>query len=90
MVVEKSQKSDSVVRISEPHFKVFDEFQNTSYIDRYEILCKKLMLERHYSAASLIWTSKDKSFGDVSDELSIAKFLLSLMGHIQGNLNEFE
>ncbi len=90
MVVEKSQKSDSVVRISEPHFKVFDEFQNTSYIDRYEILCNKLMLERHYTAASLVWTSKDKSFGDVSDKLSIAKFLLSLMGHIQGNLNEFE
>lgn len=90
MVVEKSQKSKSVVRISEPHFKVFSEFHHTSYIDRYEILCNKLMLERHYSAASLIWTLKDKSYGDISDELSVRKFLFSLMGHIQANLDEFE
>lgn len=89
MVIEKSPKSESVVSISEPHFKIFNEFQNTSYIDRYEILCNKLMLERHYTATSLIWTSKDKSFGDISDELSATKFLYSFMGHIQGNLNEF-
>lgn len=90
MIIEKSKKSDSVVRISEPHFKVFDEFQKTSYIGRYEILCNKLMLERHYTSAALIWTSRNKNFGDVSYELSITKFLFSFMGHIQGNLYEFE
>jgi len=34
MVVEKSVKSTSPVRISEPYYKVFDEFKNTSYLER--------------------------------------------------------
>lgn len=90
MIIEKSPKSESVVRITEPHFKVFDEFQNTSYIDRYKLLCNRLMLERHYSATSLVWTSKDRAYGDISSELSVTNFLYSLMGHLHGNLNEFE
>jgi hypothetical protein len=90
MIIEKSPKSESVVRITEPHFKVFDEFQNTSYIDRYKLLCNRLMLERHYSATSLVWTSKDRAYGDISSDLSVTNFLYSLMGHLQGNLNEFE
>jgi hypothetical protein len=90
MVIEKSKKSELPVRIAEPHFSVFPEFQNTSYLDRYKILCKKLMLERHYTSASLVWTSQDKSFGNISDGLSISKFLFSFIGYIQGNLNEFE
>jgi len=48
-VVEKSEKSISPVRVNEPHFKTLEEFHGTSYLDRYRILCQKLMAERHYS-----------------------------------------
>ncbi len=39
MLVEKCDKSTSPVKISEPHFKSFTEFQGASYLDRYKILC---------------------------------------------------
>ena len=39
MLVEKSEKSTTPVRVSEPHFKVFSEFIGSSYLDRYKLLC---------------------------------------------------
>ena len=88
-VVEKSEKSISPVRINEPHLKTLEEFHGTSYLDRYRILCQKLMAERHYSATGLIWTSSNMNFGSLSDEVSIEAFLRSYMGVLHGNLVEF-
>jgi hypothetical protein len=90
MLIEKSEKSISKVKIQEPHFKVRPEFKNTSYIDRYSLFCKKLMQERHYSGTCLIWTDSEKKFGVVDEELSLNSFLLSYMGFLQGKLNEFK
>ncbi len=90
MLVEKSDKSTRPVRVSEPHFKVFPEFIGGSYLDRYRILCQKLMLERHYSQTCLIWSKDDLSFGSVADEISINTFLLSYVGHLIGQLHEFK
>ena len=89
-VVEKSEKSLSPVRINEPHLKTLEEFHGTSYLDRYRILCQKLMAERHYSATGLIWTSSNMTFGSLSDEVSIEAFLRSYMGFLYGNLAEFK
>ena len=89
MLVEKCDKSTSPVKISEPNFKSFTEFQGASYLDRYKILCQKLMLERHYSQCGLIWSSKDCLFGDVEPSISIDTFIRSLIGHLMGQMNEF-
>lgn len=89
MLVEKCDKSTSPVKISEPHFKSFTEFQGASYLDRYKILCQKLMLERHYSQCGLIWSSKDCLFGDIEPSISIDTFIRSLIGHLMGQMNEF-
>jgi hypothetical protein len=90
MLVEKSDRSTIPVRISEPHFKVFPEFNNCSYLDRYRILCQKMMLERHYSQTCLIWSKRDLSYGNVKEEISIETFLLSFIGHLIGQLKEFK
>jgi Restriction endonuclease XhoI len=90
MLVEKTIKSSTAVKIQEPHFKVRPEFNNTSYIDRYALLCQKLMLERHYTGTCLIWSSSDKKYGMIEQELSFDSFLLSFMGHLQGKLAEFK
>ncbi len=42
----------------EPHFKVFREFRDTSYADRYGLLCKRLVRERLYDSACLMLSSK--------------------------------
>lgn len=90
MAVERCKKSTAVVRVAEPHFKVLKEFQKTSYIDRYSILCRKLILERHYTAAALLWTSDASTYGNVADDISIERFLSAFAGYLQGVINEFK
>ncbi|MGB5982784.1 MAG: PaeR7I family type II restriction endonuclease [Nonlabens sp.] len=90
MLVEKSLKSTKPVKVREPHFKVLPEFIGGSYLDRYKILCQKLMLERHYSQCCLMWSNQDLSFGDVADETSIDSFIHSFVGNLIGQLKEFK
>lgn len=89
ILVEKNEKSTQKIKVLEPHFKVREEFRNTSYLERYQLLCQKLMLEKHYNAASLIWTDSDKNFGSLDYELSIQSFLDSYIGFLTGKLNKF-
>lgn len=90
MAVERNEKSTSPVRVSEPHFGVMAEFRDTSYIDRYSILCRKLILERHYTSTALLWTSDAETFGDVAEEISTANFLSAFYGYLQGAAAEFK
>jgi hypothetical protein len=90
ILVEKSMKSTNVIRLKEPHYKVRSEFVNTSYLDRYKLLCQKLMLEKHYNAASLIWTDSTKSYGSIDSELTVESFIESYAGFLIGKLNSFK
>ena len=89
-VVGKDRSSTSPVRNNEPHYPVLPEFQDATYLDRYRILCQKLILERHYSMASLICTSGPGHYEDVSEDTSIDRFLQSFIGHLIGNQYEFQ
>lgn len=88
-LVEKNAKSSSKVQVNEPHYPVREEFLNTSYLDRYKLLCQKLMLEKHYTATALIWSNVSKEFGSVDEELSIGAFLNSYIGFLYGKLDKF-
>lgn len=58
MILEEAEQSLKPVGVSEPHFKVFDEFHGASYAKRYEILLTKLVRDRHYDSAALILSSQ--------------------------------
>ena len=90
ILVEKNLKSTNPVRVKEPHFKVRSEFINTSYLDRYRLLCQKLMLEKHYNFASLLWSDSNKNFGSFDTELSIESFIESYAGFLIGKLKSFK
>jgi len=66
-------------RLDTPHFDVFPEFQGASYIERYDILCRKLMLENLYAYASVITTPRD---GGASGAHSQASQLTSLQAFV--------
>lgn len=89
LIVEKSKKSSTSVKVSEPHFNVLPEFIDASYLDRYKILCQKLMLERHYSHCGLLWSQDDFSYGNVEQSISIDSFISSFVGHLTGQIDEF-
>nr|Q9KVZ7.1 RecName: Full=Type II restriction enzyme XhoI; Short=R.XhoI; AltName: Full=Endonuclease XhoI; AltName: Full=Type-2 restriction enzyme XhoI [Xanthomonas vasicola]BAB03597.1 XhoI endonuclease [Xanthomonas vasicola] len=45
ILVEDCEKSKRAVRDSSPHFPVFPDFKGASYLTRYEVLCRKLILK---------------------------------------------
>lgn len=47
------------------------------------------MTERLYTSSCLLWTSTSASYGNVSDELSIERFIKSLQGYLLGCKDEF-
>ncbi len=53
-MLEDCAASNRPVKVHESHFKVFPEFVGASYMRRYEIFCRKLVLERHYTAAAFV------------------------------------
>ena len=85
MLLEDAPGSRSPVRINEPHFNVFSEFRNSSYADRYDILCRKLVRERLYDAACLLLSDRDEGmqgeYSELSEEISFRNFATSLMSH---------
>ncbi|MBD5371093.1 MAG: restriction endonuclease [Bacteroides sp.] len=89
MVIGDDEKSTSPVRNYTNHFPVLKEFDNASYIDRYRILCEKLMTERLYTSACLIRTKNSKTYNDVTESLSIVRFIDSLKGYLIGCESEF-
>ncbi len=89
-VVGKDEGSTNPVRNNESHYSVLPEFKSASYLDRYRVLCQKLILERHYSMAALVCTSGPDHYEDMSEDTSIERFILSFIGHLIGNINEFQ
>ena len=53
-LLDDCPKSRTSVAVKEPHFKVFEEFRNSSYAKRYELFCRRLVLERHYDSAAFL------------------------------------
>jgi hypothetical protein len=89
MLLEEAEKSTRPVRVVEPHFKVFEEFRNASYADRYNILLKKLVRERLYDGACFLMSKKEDglaagTYTEPNPELNFRNFMASLLGHALG------
>jgi hypothetical protein len=74
------------VRVKEPHFKVFPEFVGSSYAKRYELFCRKLVRERHYTAAAFITSRSDTglegNYNEPASDLSVSAFARALAAHV--------
>lgn len=85
-MLEDCPKSQSPVKVSEPHFKVFPEFIGASYCRRYELFCRKLVLERHYTASAFITSKADQGIRGVyitpAADLSVERLAKVLAGHL--------
>lgn len=86
MLVEDAPKSRSPVKDKSPHFPVSAEFQNASYLKRYDVLCQRLMQEQLYSSAAVIASPRGAmttgQYSDLSDMTSLKTFVSSLAGHV--------
>lgn len=86
MLVEDQPKSRAPVTDKSPHFPLLPDFKGASYADRYNILCKKLVQEGLYTAASIMLSPQTASetgeYADMSDLTSLQTFVTTFAGHI--------
>jgi hypothetical protein len=86
MLVEDCAACRSPVSDQAPHFPVFPEFNGASYIERYNILCRKLIQEQLYTAASVIVSPRSAintgDYEEMSELTSLKTFVITLAGHV--------
>ncbi len=86
MLLEECPSSAMPVAVKEPHFKVFDEFRDSSYAKRYELLLRKLILEKQYDSAALLLATETGGprgvYAEPAADLTMRKLLAGLAGHV--------
>jgi hypothetical protein len=86
ILVEDAPESRTPVRDASPHFSTFPEFRSASYLERYNILCRKLMQEQHYTTATLLASPRTAAmtgdYSELSELTGLKTFIASFAGHI--------
>jgi hypothetical protein len=86
MLLEDCPKSTAPAREASPHFKVFEEFKGASYAQRYNILCRRLMQERLYTAACILTSPRAAvatgNYDQLSNVTGLHTFVTEFAGHI--------
>lgn len=84
MLLEDCEASRRPIGVEEPHFKVFPEFRDASYVKRYEILLQKLVRDQLYDAAAFLISRKEAAsdglYVEPNAELSFSNLLTTLVG----------
>jgi len=90
MLLEDNTKSRSPVSLGEAHFPVEQVFIGASYARRYEILCRRMVRERHYSGAALVLAAKDQAasggYVEPAADLTVGALASSMVAHAKGAL----
>lgn len=86
MVVEDATGGQTLTLDQSIHLPVSEEFQGTSYLKRYDILCRRLMKERLYTSASVIATPRNAAtsgeYRDLSPMTGLREFIAAFAAHI--------
>jgi hypothetical protein len=85
-LLEDCPASTTPVRVKEPHFKVFSEFRNSSYAQRYALFCQRLVLERQYDVAAFLMSDRVNgakgNYAEPIADLTFQKFANTLVAHV--------
>lgn len=84
--LEAAAGSTRPVGITSPAFPADPVFADTSYAQRYEILCRRMVLERNYSAATLVLSPRANTgdYTETAADLRFLDFARGLYGHLIG------
>jgi hypothetical protein len=92
-LLEDFQKVKRPVGNKEPYFPVDPVFKGASYTQRYELLCRRLVLERLYTAVCLTLATRptdeqpQTSVSHPSPDVAFRRFVVALEGHVYAFLN---
>ncbi len=86
ILVEDAPASRRAVRCLSPHFPVLPAFEDASCLRRYDLLCRRLVRERLYTAATVISSPRSAAvtgeYANQSQVTGLRAFVGSLAGHI--------
>jgi len=86
MLLQEAPESTRPVPVKEQHFKAFEEWHGTSYAQRYEMFCQRLVRERLYDAACFLLSDEERGldgwYDEPSEEVGFRNFAASLVGHV--------
>ena len=89
-MLEECEQSKRAVKVDEPHFEVFPEFKDASYMKRYELFCRKLVRERESTAAAFITSQRTSGlhgmYGEPAEDLSVRSFLCTLAARVSAEI----
>ncbi|MCE5263508.1 MAG: PaeR7I family type II restriction endonuclease [Deltaproteobacteria bacterium] len=84
-MLEDCDAFNQPVGVQEPHFKILPEYDGASYMRRHELFCRKLVLDRYYSAAAFITSTSagglHGEFRTPAEAPSFARFAKILAAH---------
>jgi hypothetical protein len=84
LLVEDCSGSTTVTGIPPTHFAVQDVFRDTSYLQRYVIFCRRLLLEKQYHGVCLLAARKEhatreRNYTEPDPDLGAVPFLFALL-----------
>jgi hypothetical protein len=86
VLLEDSQASRRPVKDITPNFPLVQEYRKASYAERYDILCKKLIMEQLYTTATVITSPREAvdtgQLSVLSQMTSLRTLVTSLAGHV--------
>jgi hypothetical protein len=85
-IVREEQRSMLPVKVPMTPMAVDPAFKGTSYIDRYGILCERMVLERVYTAAAYLSSPLENqgSYREPHSQLGFSQFAKAFFGHLIG------
>lgn len=85
MLVEDCPMSRGLRRVEKSVFPSLPEFKDSSYLQRYQLLCQKLVSENLYTAAALLATptgSLDGNYAELCETTGMKRLVSGLAGAI--------
>ncbi len=86
ILVEDAPGSRRSINATSPHFPILEEFADTSYLKRYDLLCQKLVQEQLYSTAAMLAAPQSAldsgNYVEFSPMTGLKTFVTALAGHI--------
>ncbi len=86
LLVEDMPGSRATVDHVANHFEIQPAFRGASHLERYDVLCQRLIREQLYASAALIVSSRQGGAGGEYEELSpitgLRAFVSALAGHV--------
>jgi len=94
MMVEDAPESRKPVKDKSPHFPVFEDFKGASYLERYNLLCQRLIQEQLYTSAAIITASRSAvetgKYSELSSMTGLKAFFSAFAGHIAAQAARLE